>query len=144
MVGVFTIFYHAWSWITFWNDIHFSGHSSFIAFLSKHELILAFLNNTHIAIAPSVDKGWIVIWITVVNQGWFARTKNEYQFIPVKGCHQAPASYFKVLLWSSVSNENSTFCLDKLWKEAGAWWQPWTGTNWYSLFINSSHPWQRM
>ncbi len=27
--------------------------------------------NTQITIAPSVDKGWIVIWITVVDQVWF-------------------------------------------------------------------------
>ncbi len=51
--------------------------------------------NTQKTIAPSVDKGWIVIWITVVDQWWLGRTKNEYQFIPVRGCYKAPASYLK-------------------------------------------------
>ncbi len=38
--------------------------------------------NTQITIAPSVDKGCIVIWITVVDQVWFGRTKIEYRLCP--------------------------------------------------------------
>ncbi len=38
------------------------------------------IHNTQITIAPSVDKEWIVIWITVVDQIWFGRTKIEYDF----------------------------------------------------------------
>ena len=37
-------------------------------------------DNTQITIAPSVDKGWIVKWITVVGHGWLGRTKNEYSW----------------------------------------------------------------
>ena len=65
---------------------------------NSHALHLQY-KNTKITIAPSVDKGWILIWITVVDQGWLSRTKNEYQFIPFRVCHKASASYFKMLLF---------------------------------------------
>ena len=65
----------------------------------KYRLCLDFLfhdqTNTQITIVASVDKGWIVIWITVVDQVGLAELlKIEYRLCPGLGCHQAPASYF--------------------------------------------------
>ncbi len=72
----------------------FSNIKDTWAIFSNHDVN----ESTQITIAQSVDKGWIVVLITVVDQWWFhwfGRTKNEYHFIPVESCRKAPASYFK-------------------------------------------------